>query len=82
MQSCEPLKLSNLSSTAFSSSTLTRLCLHLNSIQDCVSLLDGRLKQLSTLIVTVYGTENHSTIGDNLVNIYFLLTNILLYLLG
>ncbi|CAF4571528.1 unnamed protein product [Rotaria sp. Silwood2] len=63
---CQPLSLSNLPSTTFSSSILTRLCINLCSIQDCLSLLDGRLKHLSTLIVVVYGTKNDSTFDHNM----------------
>lgn len=37
----------------FSSSTLTKLCIHLHEFNDCLLLLDGRLKQLSTFVVQV-----------------------------
>ncbi|CAF3079648.1 unnamed protein product [Rotaria socialis] len=63
---CQPLSLSDLPSTTFSSSTLTKLCISLNTLQDCLSLLDGRLKQLSTFIVSVHGRENHPTFGHNM----------------
>ncbi|CAF3284153.1 unnamed protein product [Rotaria socialis] len=56
----------DLPSTTFSSSILTKLCISLNTLQDCLSLLDGRLKQLSTLIVIVHGTKNHSTFDHNM----------------
>ncbi|CAF4359714.1 unnamed protein product, partial [Rotaria socialis] len=38
-------------------------------LEDCLSLLDGRLKQLSTLIIIVYGTQNHSMLDQNMVDV-------------
>ncbi|CAF2701700.1 unnamed protein product [Rotaria sp. Silwood2] len=46
----------NLPLTAYSSSTICKLCVHVNRFEDCLALLDGRLKQLTTFIVTI---ENH-----------------------
>ena len=37
----------------FSSSTLTKLCINVYNFNDCLALLDGRLKQLTTFIVQV-----------------------------
>ncbi|CAF4036425.1 unnamed protein product, partial [Rotaria sp. Silwood1] len=47
------LSLCDLSPTTFFSSTLTKLCINVNSFDDVHALLDGRLKQLITLIVQV-----------------------------
>ncbi len=43
----------NLSPMTFSSSILTELCINVNNFNDVHALLDGRLKQLTTLIVQV-----------------------------
>ncbi|CAM4808853.1 unnamed protein product [Rotaria magnacalcarata] len=37
----------------FSSSTLTKLCINVNNFDDCLTLLDGRFKQLTTFIVQI-----------------------------
>ncbi|CAF1098152.1 unnamed protein product [Rotaria sordida] len=42
-----------LPSMTFSSSTLTKLSINVNDFDDCLSLLDGRLKQLTEFIVQV-----------------------------
>ncbi|CAM4789020.1 unnamed protein product [Rotaria magnacalcarata] len=55
-----PLSLHNLPSTIFSSSTLTKLCINVNDFGDCLALLDGRLKQLTTFIVQIKYIENVS----------------------
>jgi hypothetical protein len=47
------LSLYNLSPMTFSSSILTKLCISVCNFNDCLDLLDGRLKQLTTLIVEV-----------------------------
>ncbi|CAF4381357.1 unnamed protein product [Rotaria sp. Silwood2] len=47
------LSLYKLPPMTFSSSTLTKLCINVHDINDVRSLLDGRLKQLTTLIVQV-----------------------------
>ncbi|CAF3358699.1 unnamed protein product [Rotaria sp. Silwood2] len=48
-----PLSLDFLSSMTCSSSTLTKLCINVYNFNDVRALLDGRLKQLTTLIVQV-----------------------------
>jgi hypothetical protein len=48
-----PLSLKDLSPSTFSSSTLTKLCINVHSFDDCLALLDGRLKQLITFIVQI-----------------------------
>ncbi|CAF1577956.1 unnamed protein product [Rotaria magnacalcarata] len=45
------LSLYNSSPMTFSSSTLTELCINTNNFNDCLALLDGRLKQLTSFIV-------------------------------
>jgi hypothetical protein len=47
------LLLYNLSPMTFSSSTITKLCISVCHFNDCLDLLDGRLKQLTTFIVEV-----------------------------
>ncbi|CAF3874928.1 unnamed protein product [Rotaria sp. Silwood1] len=49
-----PFFLSWLPSTTYFTSTLTTLCINVFSFNDCVSLLDGRLKQLTTFNVQFY----------------------------
>ena len=49
-----PLSLDDLPSTAFFSSTIVHLSVRLLCIEDCISLLDGRLNQLNTFIVEIY----------------------------
>ena len=44
----------NTPTTVFVSSTLTKLCINVYYFTDCLLLLDGRLKQLTTLIVDVH----------------------------
>ncbi|CAF1417554.1 unnamed protein product [Rotaria sordida] len=63
------LILSNLPSTTFSSSTLTQLCIDVYTLDDCLYLLDGRLKQLATLIVRIHYIDNSSTIVHNMDNL-------------
>jgi len=48
-----PLLLYFLPAMNFSSSILTKLCINVNDFNDVCALLDGRLKQLTTLIVQV-----------------------------
>ncbi len=64
------LSLCNLPSSTFHSSILTDLYIHVESFADCLHLLDGRLKQLTTLSVTVYSIDNSSTIVHNTVNLH------------
>ncbi|CAM4798896.1 unnamed protein product [Rotaria magnacalcarata] len=48
-----PLSLYCLPPMTFSSSILTELCINTNNFDDCLALLDGRLKQLTSLILQV-----------------------------
>ncbi len=69
------LSLSDLPSTTFYSSTLTKLSIEVNNFEDCLCLLDGRLKQLNTFIVRINDIDDHSSIMHNLVSSYFILDN-------
>ncbi|CAF3186995.1 unnamed protein product, partial [Rotaria sp. Silwood2] len=57
-----PLSLCHLPSTSFFSSTLTHLCVNLYILDDCLYLLDGRLKQLTILIVRINCIDESSSI--------------------
>ncbi|CAF1663866.1 unnamed protein product, partial [Rotaria sordida] len=46
-----PLSLYISPPLTFSSSTLTKLCINVHAFDDCLALLDGRFKQLTTFIV-------------------------------
>ncbi|CAF4031660.1 unnamed protein product [Rotaria magnacalcarata] len=63
---CQGLLLRDLSSTTFSSSILIKLCINVHGIDDCLSLLDGRLENLLTLIVFMDSVKNHSSTMQNL----------------
>ncbi|CAM4777925.1 unnamed protein product, partial [Rotaria magnacalcarata] len=54
-----------LSSTSCVSSTLTKLRIHVNTFDDCLFLLDGRLESLSTLIINIVEIFNTSATIDN-----------------
>ncbi|CAF4706241.1 unnamed protein product, partial [Rotaria sp. Silwood2] len=60
------LSLRNLPLTTCSSSILYKLCINLNCFEDCLALLDGRLKQLTTFIVNIDSTDYHSSIVYNI----------------
>ncbi|CAM2701658.1 unnamed protein product [Rotaria socialis] len=47
------LSLNNLSPMTFSSSTLIKLCIDVNDFDDCLALLDGRLKNLAILAAQI-----------------------------
>jgi len=63
------LSICNLSSTMFSSSILTKLSIDVHSFDDCLCLLDGRLKQLTILIVRIYQINYHSSIIHTIVSL-------------
>lgn len=71
---CPPLSLHGLPSTTFFSSILTKLSINVYYFEDCLSLLDGRLKQLSTFIVNVDGAENDSSMVFNSVSLHRILS--------
>ncbi|CAF2141277.1 unnamed protein product [Rotaria magnacalcarata] len=60
------LSISYLPSNTFSSSTLTYLCINVLYFTDCLCLLDGRLKHLSTFIVQIYCMDTDLSIVHNL----------------
>ncbi|CAF1418427.1 unnamed protein product [Rotaria sordida] len=62
------LLLCDLPSTTFFSSILTYLCINVTTFDDCLYLLDGRLHQLTTLIVELYSIHS-STISHNMDNL-------------
>ncbi len=64
------LSLCYLSSSTFSSPILTHLHINVETFDDCLYLLDGRLKQLTTLSATVYAIDRSSTSVPNMVNFY------------
>ncbi|CAF2666240.1 unnamed protein product [Rotaria sp. Silwood2] len=59
------LSISYLPATVYFSSTLTVLCINVFHFEDCLYLLDGRLKQLSTLIVEIRYIFNLKLIHHN-----------------
>ncbi|CAF0870461.1 unnamed protein product [Rotaria sordida] len=56
-----PLVLHDFPLTTFSSSILNKLCIRVMTFDDCLALLDGRLKQLTTLIVGIIDLEYDSS---------------------
>jgi hypothetical protein len=67
-----PLVLHNLPSTTFSSLSLNKLCIRVRSFEDCLALLDGRLKNLTTLIIDIIHMEYDSSNVYNTVSLYFI----------
>ena len=67
---CPGLSLCDLPSTTFYSSILTHLCIMVQTFDDCLYLLDGRLKQLTKFSVNVYSMDSSSTIVHNMVNFH------------
>jgi hypothetical protein len=66
------LSICYLPSNTFSSSTLTYLCINVKTFSDCLCLLDGRLKQLTTFIVRAYYIDKDSSMVHRLVCILYL----------
>ncbi len=64
------LSLGDLPSTTFSSSILTYLYINVKTFDDCLYLLDGRLRKLRILYVTVYSIDKSSGIVHNVVSFY------------
>jgi hypothetical protein len=73
-----PLSICDLPSTTFSSSILTELCIDVNNFDDCLYLLDGRLKQLTIFTVRIYHIDNHSSIVHKIVSFFFDRTTLIL----
>ncbi|CAM4974203.1 unnamed protein product [Rotaria socialis] len=63
------LSLSDLPSGTFFSLILTYLNINVNTFDDCLYLLDGRLKQLAELSVAIYDIDNSSVIVHNVDNL-------------
>ncbi|CAF3537285.1 unnamed protein product [Rotaria socialis] len=61
-----PLLLHNLSPMTFSSSTLTKLCININDFDDCLALLDGRLKDLTILTVQISSIHDFASTSHNM----------------
>ncbi len=66
-----PLSVFALPATTYYSSTLTLFCINVLLFEDCLSLLDGRLKQLSTFIVQIHHIDLKFT-RRNKVSSYYL----------
>ncbi|CAF1331163.1 unnamed protein product [Adineta steineri] len=62
-----PLSLFNLPSTTFSSPILTHLYINVENLNDCLYLLDGRLRKLTTLCVIVHHMGTFSETVHNMV---------------
>jgi hypothetical protein len=62
------LSLRVLPSNVCASSTLDKLYIGVHHFEDCLALLDGRLKVLTALIVDVVGTDYDSSIAYNMVS--------------
>ena len=69
------LLLCNSPSDVFHSSILTDLHIHVETLDDCFCLLDGRLKKLTTLSVVVYARDC-PTIVHNMVNVHISINGI------
>ncbi|CAF4774008.1 unnamed protein product, partial [Rotaria sp. Silwood2] len=65
MSSYPSLSILDLPSTTFCTSSLTKLCIYVDSLDDCLYLLDGRLKQLTTFIVKIRSIHNDLSIIHN-----------------
>ncbi|CAF1381632.1 unnamed protein product [Adineta steineri] len=61
-----PLSLFNLPSTTFSSPILTHLYMNVEKFADCLYLLDGRLRKLTTLCVIVHHMDTFSETVHNM----------------
>ncbi len=64
------LSLCYLPSNIFSSPILTHLYINVKIFDDCLYLLDGRLRKLTTLGVNVYSIDKYSRIVHNMVSFY------------
>ncbi|CAF3851792.1 unnamed protein product, partial [Rotaria sp. Silwood1] len=63
------LTLRDSSLTSCSSSTLYKLCVFVNCFEECLALLDGRLKQLTTFIVIIDHPDYDSSVVYNMDNL-------------
>ena len=65
----------NLSSTNCVSSTLTKLKIDVNTLDDCLYILDGRFDCLSTLIIDIEKMRPLLSIIDTTVKILLIISN-------
>ncbi|CAF0968341.1 unnamed protein product [Adineta steineri] len=65
-----PLSLDYLPSTSFSSPILTHLNINVDTFDDCLHLLDGRFRKLTTLCVNVFHMYRFSDAVYNTVGFY------------
>lgn len=65
---CVVLVLENCPLTACSSSTLNKLCVCVGRFEDCLALLDGRLKNLTSFSVAVSYGDHVPLIVYNMVS--------------
>ncbi|CAF1676580.1 unnamed protein product, partial [Rotaria magnacalcarata] len=63
------LSLRNLPMTTCSSSTIYKLCVNVTCFEDCLALLDGRLKELTTFIVDIGSIDDDLLIVYNMDNL-------------
>ncbi|CAF4894152.1 unnamed protein product [Rotaria socialis] len=63
------ISFSNLPSTNCVSSTLTKLKINVNTFDDCLYLLDGRLQHLSIMIIDIDEISDSSSNIDNIKNL-------------
>ncbi len=63
------LRLQNSSLTTCSSSTLYKLSVFVNGFEECLALLDGRLKKLMTFIVIINYLSDDSSVVYNMVSL-------------
>jgi len=65
---CSKLSVKNVSRKLFYSSYLQRLSVYVETFDDCLCLLDGRLENLSSLTVRVFSLSQLSTVNDSKVS--------------
>lgn len=63
------LVLRDLPLTTFFSSILNKLCIRVGSFEECLALLDGRLKQLTTMLIHIINMEYHPSNVYNMVSL-------------
>ncbi|CAF3560007.1 unnamed protein product [Rotaria socialis] len=66
MEEYPSLSINDLPSNCYFSSSLTALCINMTHIDDCLAILDGRLKQLTTFIVQINCISDSPLISRNM----------------